>query len=187
MPPVGKIERLKGEAPDLYEELNRRLVGCAFGNSVGLSEWLSANGYEIGKTTVNEHAQWLRAEYERAHQKRLLRIELAKAVRGMSDDDKVALMESTEMMALDQIQEEFETWADLDRPSRLKALPALVKGLAKLNESAIGTARYRKEFEAEIRRQALEEAAKVADAAAKAEGVSEATRDKIRAALGMSV
>lgn len=49
MPPPSKIDLLP---PEVRAELDRRLIAHAFGNSVGLSEWLAEKGYEIGKSAV---------------------------------------------------------------------------------------------------------------------------------------
>lgn len=112
-------------------------------------------------------------------------MEIAKALKGASDEDKAALMEANEMVAMDQIMDLFDASADMDAGDRLSAVPKLVRAIADLNRSAIGSSKWKREFEAEARRQAREEAAQAATVAAKAEGVSENGIARIRKALGM--
>jgi len=115
------------------------------------------------------------------------RMEIAKALRGASDDEKAALMEANEMVAMDQIMDMFEEVSGLEIGERMAAVPKLVRAIADLNRSAIGSAKWKKEFEQEAKRLAREEAAQLASKAAKAEGVSEQGINRIREALGMVV
>lgn len=174
--------------PDnVLEALNGKLVEKAFSDYAGLSKWLFDQGYWISKSAVHRHGSELQARMEKSMSRARERMEIAKALRGASDDEKAALMESTEMVAMDQLMDMFESVAEMELGERMSAVPKLVRAIADLNRSAIGSAKWKREFEAETRRQAREEAAQQATKAAKAEGVSEQGISRIREALGMAV
>ena len=182
MPPRSPIDIL----PDaVLTELNQRLVENGFAGYVALAEWLTEQGYQISKSAVHRHGSALQASMEKSINRARERMEIVKALKGASDEDKAALMEANEMVAMDQIMDLFDASADMEAGERLAAVPKLVRAIADLNRSAIGSAKWKKEFEAEAKRQAREEAAQAAVAVAKAEGVSEAGRDRIREMLGM--
>lgn len=168
---------------EVADELNARLVDQAFSDYQGLSAWLKAEGYQISKSAVHRHGAELQAKMEKSLSRARERMAIAKALRGASDDEKSALMEANEMVAMDQIMDMFEEVAGLAIGERMAAVPKLVRAIADLNRSAIGSAKWKREFEAEIRRQAREESAKVATQAATAAGVSPETVERIRVEL----
>jgi len=75
------------------------------------------------------------------------------------------------MVAMDQLMDMFEAVSDLDAAGRMSAVPKLVRAIADLNRSAIGSAKWKREFEAQIKREALEQAAERVGEAAKAQGL----------------
>ena len=184
MPPRSPLDTLPD---DLKTELNQRLIANGFADYVALAEWLTAQGYQIGKSAMHRYGSALQASMEKSINRARERMEIAKALKGASDEDKAALMEANEMVAMDQIMDLFDASADMEPGERLAAVPKLVRAIADLNRSAIGSAKWKKEFEAEAKRLAREEAAREATQAAKAEGVSEAGLSRIREALGMNI
>lgn len=54
MPPRSKIEQLPDE---LRAALDRKLIEDGFGNYVELADWLTAQGYTIGKSAVGAYGQ----------------------------------------------------------------------------------------------------------------------------------
>jgi len=156
----------------VLEALNSRLIDQAFSDYVGLAAWLKDQGFEISKTAVWRHGSDLQAKMEKSMGKARERMEIAKALRGASDDEKSALMEATEMVAMDQLMDMFEALSELDAAGRMSAVPKLVRAIADLNRSAIGSAKWKREFEAEIRKQAREEAAEELTQELKNDGIS---------------
>lgn len=169
MAPRSSVELLP---PAVLEALNARLIDQAFSDYVGLAAWLKEQGFEISKTAVWRHGSDLQAKMEKSMGKARERMEIAKALRGASDDEKAALMEATEMVAMDQLMDMFEATAELDAAERMAAVPKLVRAIADLNRSAIGSAKWKREFEAEIRKQAREEAAEELTQELKNDGIS---------------
>lgn len=185
MPPRSAIATLPDAVKD---ELNRKLLESGFGDLVALSAWLSEQGYQISKSSVGIYSKELKDSMEKSLSRARERMAIAKALKGASDEDKSALMEANEMVAMDQIMDMFEYLGGLSGGDRMAALPKLVRAIADLNRSAVGSAKWKREFEGEIRKQANEAAAKQAVSAAKSAGVSEATIERIRReVLGMAV
>lgn len=145
--------------PDtVLTELNARLIEKSFSDYAGLAEWLQEQGYQISRSAVQRHGFGLQASMEKSLSRARERMEIAKALRGASDEDKAALMEANEMVAMDQIMDMFEMVSDLEPGERMAAVPKLVRAIADLNRSAIGSAKWKREFEAEIRQQERAEA-----------------------------
>lgn len=187
MPSPSKIDLLQAQAPEVYEELNRRLVGSAFGNSVGLSEWLKSVGWDIGKTTVNEYAQELREKIERRRERALMRVEIHKALGGMDDDQKAALMEVGEMAAYDAYLDLLDEMADAPREERAKYLPKLLDAGSRMGGSVRDTAKFKAEIKAQAQAEERAKAAEVVAIVAKKGGMLKETAEELRREiLGMA-
>lgn len=170
MPPRSAINSLPESVKD---ELNQMLVDNHFSNYTGLTAWLNEQGFSIGRDSVWTHGRNLQTAMEKSMDKARQRMEIAKALRGASDEDKAALMEANEMVAMDQIMEMFEEASGLEIGERMAVIPKLVRAIADLNRSAIGSAKWNKENEARARKEALEQAAQRVGDAAKAQGLDE--------------
>ena len=184
MPPRPAIDLLPESVKD---ELNEKLIANGFGNLVELSGWLAEQGYQISKSAVGVYSQGLKSSMEKSLGRARERMAIAKALKGASDEDKAALMEANEMVAMDQIMDMFDLMGGLEPGERMAALPKLVRAVADLNRSAVGSAKWKREFEAEIREKAKLEAAEAAAKTAKDAGVSAETIARIRRdVLGMA-
>lgn len=166
----------------VLDELNTKLVDQAFSDYAGLSAWLHEQGYEIGTSTaaVWKHGSKLQVAMEKSLNKARQRMEIAKALRGASEEDKAALMEANEMVAMDQIMDMFEEASGLEIGERMAAIPKLVRAIADLNRSAIGSAKWKREFEAQIRKDTLEQAANKMGITANKSGLSADTIDILK-------
>lgn len=147
MPPRPAIELLP---EDVKDELNRKLLESGFGDLVALSGWLTEQGYEISKSSVGVYSKGLKASMEKSLGRARERMAIAKALKGASDEDKAALMEANEMVAMDQIMDMFDVIGDMKIDERMAALPKLVRAIADLNRSAVGSAKWKREFEEAI-------------------------------------
>ena len=176
---------------DVLVALNEKLICQAFGDYAGLSEWLKEQGYQVSKTAVWRHGSCLQAAMEKSMGRARERMEIAKALRGASDEDKAALMEANEMVAMDQIMDMFEAMGTWEAADKVTAVPKLVRAIADLNRSAIGSSKWKKEFEENLRKQAQAEklaAANAAEPLAKASGLNDNDWAMIRAKfLGIEV
>jgi hypothetical protein len=180
MPPVGKMALVP---PEIRDELNAGLVGSAFGDLDRWTAWLNERGYSIGRSTVGEYSKGLKTSIEKALERARVRVETARALGGISDADKAALLEANEMVMLDKLMDLMDDWDSVGADTRPKALANLIRASADLGGSARGTAKWKAENERKIR----EEAANAAETVAKAEGVSPETIARIRReVLGMA-
>jgi hypothetical protein len=184
MPPRPAIDSLPQEVRD---EFNARLVANKFQDYSGMADWLASQGYDISRAAVGRAGKALKDQIDRAYARALQRVECAKAMRGLSDDDKAALMEANEMVAMDELLDLLDDLKTLDDPAlRAKHVPPIIKAAATLHDSARGTARWRAEFEAKVRAEERAKAAEAAEKAAKTQGVSAETIAIIRRdVLGM--
>ncbi len=182
MPPRSSITHLPS---DVHDELNERLIAGGFSDYAGLAEWLQSQGFEISKTAIFRHGSRLQASMEKSVQRARERLEIAKALGGMDDADKAALLEASEMVAIDQLMEVLEGLRDWELEDKAAVVPKLIRALSDVGRSAIGSAKWRKDFEAEAEKKAMQKAANEASKAARAEGVSEKGLQRIREALGI--
>jgi hypothetical protein len=160
MPPRSPLDTLP---ESVLTELNQRLIANGFSGYVGLAEWLTEQGYQIRKSAVHRHGSALQASMEKSINRVRERMEIAKALKGASDEDKAALMEANEMVAMDQIMDMFEDVGGWDEADRVKAVPKLVRAIADLNRSAITSAKWKKEFEEALHAARLDVLKKMAE------------------------
>jgi hypothetical protein len=177
MPSRPSVARL----PDpIRDELNQRLVASGFGDLDEQVNWLREQGVNISRSAVGRHNQKLKSTIEKALERGRARVEVAKALGGMDDGAKAALLESGELVFMDKVMEMMEDWESVKPEERPKALASLIRAFSDLGGSARGTAKLRREHEAEVRRQALEEAAARVDATARTAGLSAQTVEQLR-------
>ena len=96
MPPRSKVHTLPAE---IREELDRRLVARGFGGYVELSEWLDAQGYRIGKSSLHVYG----SELEKRIEKLRLATEQAEALIAASPDDSGAMADSSLRLVQERI------------------------------------------------------------------------------------
>lgn len=167
MPPRPAISQL----PDaVLTELNQRLISGGFSDYSGLSDWLKAQGFQVSRTSVGDYGKDLKASMEKSIMRARERMEIAKALGGMSNEEKAALLEASEMVAIDQMMDVLESMQGWEMANKATVIPKLARAIADIGRSAIGSAKWRKDFEVEAKRQAREEAAKQVDEMAKAAG-----------------
>jgi hypothetical protein len=147
MSPRPEISKLPAE---ILDALNQRLVDNAFSDYAGLSDWLGEQGFSIGPKAVWNYGSKLQQSMEKSLDKARQRMAIAKALRGASEEDKAALMEANEMVAMDQIMEMFEEVASFEPADRIQAVPKLVRAIADLNRSAIGSSKWKREVQDKI-------------------------------------
>jgi len=135
MPPRSAIERLPEE---LKAELDRRLVASGFGGYVALSEWLAAQGYQIGKSSIHK--------YGTAFEKKLgaLRIasEQAKAIAEAVGDDQNAMGEALVNLAQEKA---FGVLLDMQIDPEQQDFSRLTRSIAELNRAAVQQKKFAEE------------------------------------------
>lgn len=173
MPPVRKVDMLP---PETRKELDERLIASGFGNSIGLSEWLADQGYEISKTTVNDHAQRLK--------RRLASItattEAMKQVNTAAPDDFddssgsiIRLVQSDFFEALLEFQEAAAQDSEEISPAqRIVLYSKASKSIAEIVRAAVTRNKFVAELREKARAELLREQEQKLDAAVQARGMT---------------
>ena len=163
MPARSRIAALPG---DVRAELDRRLVAGGFSDYRGLAEWLSGQGFEIGRSSVHRHAK----DVERQIEMIRLSTENAEALLGAIGDTD-ALADGAMRMIQAKM---WEVLAKADEGD-VKTLSGAARALA-------DTARASVTIQQE-RRKVLGEAAEAVGAAAARQGISKETADVLLDAI----
>ncbi len=165
MPAPRKVDLLPAE---VREELNRRIVEGGFGGYVDLSDWLSGQGYEIGKSTIATHGKELQRRIEAIK----VATEQAEALLAESPDDAGSISEAALRIAQQRMFDVFLASEEGD----LKAMGTAMTALAKASRAGIA-------IRAERRKVLIETKAAVAerlDAAERDAGAGADPRETLR-------
>jgi phosphohistidine phosphatase SixA len=167
-----KRSKIAGLPDSIKADLNKRLVRGGFSNYEKLAAWLQEQGFEISRSAVHRYGQ--------AFEERLAAIKIAteqaQAIAEAVGDDEGAMNEA--LIRLVQ-EKSFDVLVNLqteDPDAFTKIFPKLGVMIAKLSKASVD----QKKWMLEARKKALEEAANTIETAARREGVSKATINKIR-------
>ncbi len=150
---------------DVREELDAKLIEGAFSDYRGLVAWLKSEGYEIGKTVLQEYGGELEHRVDRIR----LATEQAEALVAASPDDMSSMADA----GMRLIQEQMFTALLASEEGDMATLARTMRALA---ESVRATLSLR-----QSQRNVRDETGKAAEAAAKRTGASEDTIAAIRA------
>lgn len=172
VPPRPKVEKLPAE---IRNELDRRLAKSGFGGYVALSQWLTEQGYAIGKSALGEYGQNLQ------HKLAAIKAstEAARQISEAAPDDAdlrsgaVISMIQTEVFNVLVALQEANTVKDTMQ--RAKLLSSVAKNVATLSRASVNQKRH----EIEIRAKAQAAADRVAKVAKKG-GLTAGAVDTIR-------
>lgn len=156
-------------------ELDRRIVAQGFAGYVALSEWLTAQGYEIGKTAVGMRGQNLKRKLAAIRASTEAAKMIAAAAPDESDERSNAIISlvQTEMFeALVQMQ---EAEAEEDQGTRIEILGKAAKHIAALTRASV----TRNKWAAEVKVKVDAAAKSVADICKRA-GISDDTANALR-------
>lgn len=149
MPPPSKIDLLP---PEVRAELDRRLIAHAFGNSVGLSEWLAEKGYEIGKSAVGLRGQRLKRRLSAITASTEAMKMVAEAAPDDADDRSnaiISLVQTDLFEALVEFQEAAAEDDDAITPAeRIALYSKAAKNIATLTRASVA----RNKWAAEVRK-----------------------------------
>ena len=158
MPRRSKVELLPD---DVKEWLDKALVEGNFRDYRLLSELLRARGHEISKTCVHEYGQ----KFEDRLKALKMVTEQARAVVQAAPDDDGAVNDALVRLTQEKL---FSILLAMNvDPSKID-LAKLARAVADLGKASVA----QKRWQVEARKQALEDAARVAGAAAKNAGLS---------------
>ncbi len=165
MPPPSKVALLP---EDVREELNQRLISAGFGRCEDLSEWLWEKGFEIGKTTVNEHAKKLKRRLATITASTEAAKILARVAPDDADDRSNALMAMVQTELFEAMLGMEEAVNQEDKIARIAVLNKVAKNIATLTRASVA----RNKHAIELREKVLLEAANRVESAAQARGMN---------------
>lgn len=168
MPPRSIVEMLPEQ---IREQLNAKLIASGFSGYRDLAEWLTAEGYEIKKSALQNYG----ARFEDRLQAMHIATGQAKAIVEHSPDDEGSMSEA--LMRL--VQEKcFNILMEMEvDPSKVN-LSSMARAVAELGRASV----TQKKYAAEVRERA-KQAASAAEKIAKKGGLSADAVNEIRSAI----
>lgn len=168
MPPRSKVEQLP---EGVRAELDARLIQAGFSGYRDLAEWLTAQGFEIKKSALQNYG----AQFEERVAALKMATDQARAIVAESPDDEGAMSEA--LMRLTQ-EKLFTVLMEIQvDPSKVN-LNSLARSIAELGRASV----TQKKYVQEVRERALA-AADAAAKIAKRGGLSGAAVTEIRSAI----
>ena len=167
--------------PEVRENLNERLVGSGFQNYEALAQWLTDQGHEISRSSVQRYGQDLQEEFEEAMGSVRKTTEMAKAMADAVEDDEGNLIDATARIVQEQllrISLELRK-AESSPEDAAHNLGKISKALSSLGRVSIAQKKHARE----IREEAFREAADKATEVAKRGGLSEEMVTNLRKEL----
>lgn len=171
---MGRRSKVEALPPELKAWLDAELVKRGFADYVQLAADLQARGADVSKSGLHR--------YGSVFEERLARLKMtaeqARAVVDASPDDEGAINEALIRLTQDKLM---DLLVDVDLAGKKESvsLPKLTKAIADLARASVG----QKRWQAEARKQALEDAAATATETARAQGLSETGVEALRAAI----
>jgi hypothetical protein len=172
MPERSKILLLP---PEIKAELDRRLIAGSFSNYEEQTNWLNGQLREAGleitisRAAIHRYGQGFEDKCEAIK----IATEQAKAIVGVVGDDQGSMDEA--LIRLIQ-QLSFDILVKSKDGDLGDILPKMGVMVAKLSKASVDI----KKYAVNVRKETLNEAADAVETAAKREGVSKETRDRIR-------
>lgn len=169
---MARVATINTWPQDIRDQLNQKLLASGFGNLTGMVAWLAEQGYEINRTSLGDYSKSIKDQMTEAARRGRERVEVAKLLKGLDDKEKSLLLEVTEMTAIDQLMDMYEAMSDMTIEERMAYLPKLIQAQTQLSRSAVGSAKWRTDFEATIRAEERQQAAQLAADVATVKGLS---------------
>jgi hypothetical protein len=158
--------------PDVQRRFNAQAAACGWGDLCGLSEWLAAEGYTLGKSAVGEVVAGLKDEYDETMREVHAMAELARVLVDQDPDQQASLNDLAGRLMTDQLvraARELRSAQDIPIEDRIPLLKQLAQPITQAQRAAV----YSRRWPAEQRREA------------KAAGLDDAIAEKI--AVGVQI
>ena len=110
---MGERSKVTGMSPDMREALDRKLLDSGFSGYVALQDWLRAQGYDIGKSSIQRYGSRL----EEKVAKLKASAERAKALVEASPDMADNMAQATMRLLQEKLYTVLESMEDIDPDS----------------------------------------------------------------------
>ena len=165
MPQRSSVELLP---ENIKAELDKRLVQGGFSNYEKLADWLSENGFKIGKSSVHRYGSKLEEKFEAI----AASTQAAKSLVEAAPDDDGSVNEAVLRLVQEKL---FNLMMDSVGGFEPKDLSAIARAVADITRGSISSKKYRAEVKAKS-----ETAAKEIETKVRAAGLDESTAAEIR-------
>ena len=172
MPKPRKVDRLP---EDVRKQLDAKLITNAFSDYEGLSKWLKSIGYEISRSSLQEHGQAFKQKLEAVK----LATDQAKAIAEANPDREGAMNDA--LMRLIQ-QRLFDVLVEMEGETSPRALNAICLAVARSVRASIPQKKWMEEMRAKLDSSKTAAAGKVREIASEG-GLSKEAADRIRDVL----
>jgi hypothetical protein len=162
------------------DELDRRIIANGFGNYVALSEWLSEQGYEIGKTAVGLRGQNLKRKLSAIRASTEAAKMIAQAAPDEADDRSNAIISMVQTDIFEALVSLQEAQEEEDHAKRIAILGEAAKHIATLTRASVARNRWAVEVRQKARAELLREQAEKLDGVAKSAGLTADTVEQLR-------
>lgn len=176
---MGRHSKIDKLPDDLKAQLERLLASRQHEGYRALSEWLKGQGFEISFSAVHRFDERLRHVMDRIRAS----TEAARLITAATPDDEdehsaavLKMVQSSLFEAMTSIAHAGE--ADMDSAQRIKVLSTAARAVAEASRASIGQKKWAQELRGKVEAVLAEEA--------RTGGISEATQQRIRAAVGIA-
>lgn len=160
----GRISKITKLPAETRAWIDQQLIDRAFTDYSGLVDMLDQQGLEISRSSLGRYAAKLKERVSKYKEK----AEMVKSLAGVFDDDAADIMQGATGVAVTAVLDAIESGEYNEGNDSLaglvKALPALGRGFRDAEKHKIEKA---------MRRKTIEEAAKVGEEAARAQGLDD--------------
>lgn len=161
-------------------ELDRRIIANGFGGYVALSEWLSAKGYEIGKTQVGLRGKNLKRKLAMVSASTEAARLIAQAAPDDADERSNAIISIIQSEIFESLLALSEAESEDDPAKRVEILGKAAKNIATLTRASVGRNKWAAEVRQQAREELLAEQTAALEGVVKSSGLSEDTADALR-------
>lgn len=175
MPPRSKIDQLPDE---LRAELDRRLIDGGFSGYVALADWLTAAGFEIGKSAVGAYGQRMQRKLDAIRASTEAARLISQAAPDDADERSNAIISLVQTEIFESLLALQDATDEEDPAERVAILGKAAKNIAALTRASVA----RNKWATEVRQKVDAAAAEVKKIASLA-GVSEETMAAIDARI----
>jgi hypothetical protein len=172
MPRPSKIDQLPEE---LRAELDRKLIEGRFHGYVELAQWLTEQGFSIGKSAVGAYGLSLQRRLDSIRASTEAARMIAQAAPDDADERSNAIISLVQTEIFESLLALQEASEEAEPAKRVEILGKAAKNIATLTRASVARNKWAAEVQAKV-----EQAAEDVDQVARAAGLSEETARKIR-------
>ncbi len=139
---MGRRSKVDGLPQPLKAELERLLADRAHGGYEALAEWLRAQGYEIGKSSLHRYDRRVQAVMSRIKASTEAARLLAQAAPDEADEHSAAVLRIVQSSLFDALTRVAEASEEADPAEQVKVLSQAARAIAEASRASIGQKKW---------------------------------------------